>query len=127
MRLEDLKQEFPTMPEEMREMIEREVEKQVKTEQPQFRRGGRTAGKVVAASLAAVMLLGTSVYAGVRAYHLQQEKTSDYSVTVKTVGEDTADSEKAALKAPEQIPNIRMEVGYLPEGMVQTEEGKYSY
>ena len=127
MRLEDLKQEFPTMPEEMREMIEREVEKQVKTEHPQFRRGGRTAGKVVAASLAAVMLLGTSVYAGVRAYHLQQEKTSDYSVTVKTVGEDNADSEKAALKAPEQIPNIRMEVGYLPEGMVQTEEGKYSY
>ena len=127
MRLEDLKQEFPTMPEEMREMIEREVEKQVKTEQPQFRRGGRTAGKVVAASLAAVMLLGTSVYAGVRAYHLQQEKTSDYSVTVKTVGEDTADSEKAALKAPEQIPNIRMEVGYLPDGMVETEDGKYSY
>ena len=38
MRLEDMKHEFPKMPEEMRKMIEREVEKQVKTERPQFGR-----------------------------------------------------------------------------------------
>ena len=31
MRLEDMEQEFPQMPEEMRTMIEREVEKQVNT------------------------------------------------------------------------------------------------
>lgn len=128
MRLDDLKQEFPKMPEEMRAMIEREVEKQVKTEHVQFHRRKRTAGRVVAASLAAVMLFGTSVYAGVRAYRMQQEKDGDYGVKVSVAGaDDAAAGDTTAAQTPELIPNIKMEVGYLPEGMVQTEEGKYSY
>ena len=36
-------------------------------------------------------------------------------------------NEGDAAEAPVEIPNVKMEVGYLPEGMVQTEEGKYSY
>ena len=36
MRLENLKYEFPAMPEDMKEMIQQEVEKQVKTEYPRF-------------------------------------------------------------------------------------------
>ncbi len=128
MRLDDLKEEFPKMPEGMKAMIEREVEKQIKTERVQFNRRKRTAGKVVAASLAAVLLFGTSVYAGVRAYRMQQEKDGDYGVKVSVAGEDDADAgDTTVTQTPESIPNIKMEVGYLPEGMVQTEEGKYSY
>lgn len=121
MRLEDLKYEFPEMPKEMREMIEREVEKQVKTESPQFQRGRKTAGRTIAASIAAVLLFGTTVYAGVRAYRLTQEPTGVHGVEVKITGEDDT------AEAPLEISDVKMEVGYLPEGMVQTEEGKYSY
>ena len=39
MKFEDLKKDFPKMPEEMRTMIEKEVEKQVKTEQMPFATG----------------------------------------------------------------------------------------
>lgn len=127
MRLDDLRQEFPKMPEEMRAMVEQEVEKQVKTERPQFGRR-RTAVKVAAASIAAVMLFGTSVYAGVRAYRMQQEKDGDYAVKVSVASaDDTAARDTTVTQTPESIPHIKMEVGYLPEGMVQTEEGKYSY
>ena len=121
MRLEDLKNEFPAMPKEMREMIEREVEKQVKTEHPQFKRGRKAAGRTIAASIAAVMLLGTTAFAGVRAYRLRQEPTGAHGVEVKITNEDDT------VKAPAEIPAVKMEVGYLPEGMVETEEGKYSY
>ena len=78
MRLDDLKEEFPKMPEEMKAMIEREVEKQIKTERVQFNRRKRTAGKVVAASLAAVLLFGTRGFAGVRGYRMQQGKDGDF-------------------------------------------------
>lgn len=121
MRLENLKNEFPTMPKEMREMIRREVEAQVKTEHPQFKRGRKAAGRTIAASIAAVMLLGTTVFAGVRAYRLRQEPTGAHGVEVKITNEDDT------VKAPAEIPDVKMEVGYLPEGMVETEEGKYSY
>ena len=125
MRLDDLKEEFPKMPEEMKAMIEREVEKQIKTERVQFNRRKRTAGKVVAASLAAVLLFGTSVYAGVRAYRMQQEKDGDYGVKVSVAGEDDADAgDTTVTQTPESIPNQKMDVGYLPEGMVQTGVGK---
>lgn len=124
MRLDDLRQEFPKMPEEMKEMIEREVEKQVKTEHPKFNRNRRNAGRVVAASLVAVTLFGTSVYAGVRAYRMQQEKDGAYGVKVSVMADE---AEGATVQAPQAILNVKMEVGYLPEGMVETERGKYSY
>lgn len=121
MRLEDMKYEFPTMPKEMRDMIEREVEKQVNTEHPQFQRSRKAAGRTIAASIAAVMILGTTVYAGVRAYRLRQEPVGDYGMEVKITNDGNAAG------APAEIPNVKMEVGYLPDGMVETEEGKYSY
>lgn len=121
MRLENLKYEFPAMPEDMKEMIQQEVEKQVKTEYPRFQRGRKAAGRTIAASIAAVMLLGTTVFAGVRAYRLRQEPVGTHGVEVKIT------NERDAAEAPVEIPNVKMEVGYLPEGMVQTEEGKYSY
>ena len=124
MRLDDLKYEFPKMPEEMKEMIEREVEKQVKTEYPQFKKRKKLAGRTIAASVAAVMILGTTVYAGVRAYRLSQKPVGKYGVEVKISKEDSG---KDDLNAPMDIPNVKLNVGYLPERMVKTEEGKYSY
>lgn len=125
MRLEDLKYDFPKMPEEMRTMIEKEVAKQVKTERPQFRNGKRAVGKTVAASVAAVMLLGSTAVAGVGLYRMQQEKVGNYGVNVSVTGNETTAGVKS--EQPLVIPDVKMEVGYLPDGMVKTEQGKYSF
>lgn len=132
MRFEDLKHDFPKMPEEMRAMIEKEVEKQIKqTERKQTEvrksrfRGRRALGRTLAASLAAVMLCGLTVFAGAGIYRLSQEKKGEHGVSVNITG-----SESVAPDASGEdfvIPNVRMEAGYLPEGMVKTEQGKYSF
>lgn len=131
MGFEDLKYDFPKMPEEMRTMIEKEVNRQVKIEQPKFTNNKKTAGKVLAASVAAVILLGTTTFAGVSIYRLQSRQVAEHGVNVKIAdhtdqasGTDAVSAEPVKL---EDIPDVTMKVGYLPDGMVQTEEGKYSY
>ncbi len=125
MRLEDIKNEFPKMPEDMRAMVEREVEKQVKTvSTAQYKKGKRMARKMYIAALVAVMALGTTVFAGV-VYHMHSESVGKYAVQTKMEG----GPETAALdtEVSYEIPEVRMELSYLPEGMVETETGKYSY
>ncbi len=124
MRLEDMKYDFPDMPKEMRKMVEREVERQVKMEQPQFGWKRRKAGQIAAASLAAVMLCGTTVFAGVSLYRMQQEKAGAYGVNVGIFANEHAD---ALREEGLTIPKVKLEVGYLPDGMVETEQGKYSF
>ena len=65
MRIEDLQNEFPGMPERMRIMVEREVEKQLNTTETIHihRKKGRMR-KTLIAALVAVMALGTTVAAG---------------------------------------------------------------
>ena len=79
MRLEDMKQEFPNMPEDMKAMVEREVAKQIKTVKPHF-----SAAKIAIASAVAVMVMGTTVFAGVKLYpvsytHLDVYKRQEYA------------------------------------------------
>ena len=61
MNIENMEQEFPKMPQSMRDMIEKEVEKQVKIT-PQ--KGYFSLKKAVVASLAATFILGTTIFAG---------------------------------------------------------------
>lgn len=123
MRFEDMKYDFPEMPEEMRTMIETEVKKQLtaKDQRPHNKRWA--VGKTLAASIAAVMLLGTTAFAGVSIYRMQRDPVGDYGVNVKI--SETEGSQADA--APFAIPDVEMEVGYLPDGMVQTETGKYCF
>lgn len=123
MGFENLKYDFPKMPEEMRTMIEKEVKKQLNTEQPKSR-NKKAVRKTVALSLAAVMLCGLTVFAA-GIYRLQQEQIGEHGVSVNiTADGDTAEQPD---KASVVIPNVKLEIGYLPEGMVQTEPGKYSF
>ena len=143
-------------------MIEQEVEKQANIKYPKFKKAKRAAGRTLAASLAAVMLFGTTVFAGVSVYRMRQEKAGAAGVNVKitksggtqekggtaTAGNAAAAGSKAAAgnaaaegnaaaagsavdiaaaKEPRDIPYVKMEASYLPAGMVQTEQGKYSY
>ncbi len=115
MRLENLKQDFPKMPEELRERIEREVQKQIGTTKKVERRNTVIIKKSLIAAFAAVMLLATTVFAGV-IYQMRSETKGKYGVNIK-----------GSVEPAENVSTIKMEVSYLPEGMVETEDGKYSY
>ena len=60
MKLENMNQEFPKMPDAMRKMIEQEVEQQLQKKTGKFI--GR---RVMIAVLAATLALGTTAFAGV--------------------------------------------------------------
>ncbi len=115
-------------------MIEREVEKQVKTERPQFGRSRMAARRTLIASVAAVMVLGTTVFAGVGIYRMQREQVGSHGVDIKIAGGAESGGEAVGTESGADvkegtavIPDVTMEAGYLPDGMVQTEMGKYSY
>ncbi|MCU6736770.1 DUF4367 domain-containing protein [Diplocloster agilis] len=122
MRLEDMKQEFPNMPEDMKAMVEREVAKQIKTVKPHF-----SAAKIAIASAVAVMVMGTTVFAGVKLYQMNREPAGTYAVETKIQKTEGAEAGTQTQSVPAEIPAVTLETGYIPEGMIQTEEGKYSY
>ncbi|MBD5514839.1 MAG: DUF4367 domain-containing protein [Lachnospiraceae bacterium] len=87
--------------------------------------------KTIAAAIAAVMLVGTTAFAGV-AYKMHGEPVGKYAVNTKIedmnqVGAEENSSATGQTQEVVDIKNVRMEVSYLPEGMVETEDGKYSY
>ena len=80
MNIENMEQEFPKMPQSMRDMIEKEVEKQVKVT-PQ--RGYFSLKKAVVASLAATFVLGTTIFAGTKLYRMSSSPQGNYGMTNK--------------------------------------------
>lgn len=148
MRLEDIKAEFPVMPDDMRVMVKQEVEKQLKMTPAA---GGRRRGmpkKYFLVAFAAVMVMGMTVFAGsLYRMHTQDHGKYGLDVSVERDGEEgtpvmvTQDGngqenpkEQGALGAdPSQdayaIDPVKVTLSYLPEGMVQIEDdyGKYCY
>ncbi len=126
MRIEDLQNEFPGMPERMRIMVEREVEKQLNTTETIHihRKKGRMR-KTLIAALVAVMALGTTVAAGA-VYYLRSEPVGEYGMKVKTESNDIQEEGNTPESGTDILP-VKMELAYLPEGLVQTEDAKYSY
>lgn len=124
MKFEDLKYDFPKMPEEIRVMIEKEVKRQIKTQTPQLK-GRKRVKRTLAVALVAVALCGTTVFAGVGIYRMQQRKIGEHGVSVNITGEESTDDSVA--KETGRIPDVKMQAGYLPEGMVRVEAGKYCF
>lgn len=126
MRIEDLQNEFPGMPERMRIMVEREVEKQLNTTETIHihRKKGRMR-KTLIAALVAVMALGTTVAAGA-VYYLRSEPVGEYGMKVKTESNDIQEEGNTPESGTDILP-VKMELAYLPKGLVQTEDAKYSY
>ena len=120
MNIESMEQEFPKMPQSMRDMIEKEVEKQIKVT-PQ--RGYFSLKKAVVVSLAATFVLGTTIFAGTKLYRMSSSPQGDYGMTTKIEKTDAAENTENVDTAPQ----LAMKLSYLPEGMTETEEGKYSY
>ena len=148
MQLEDIKEEFPVMPEEMRAMVKREVEKQVKTASSASRRRKGMPRRYLIVAFAAVMVMGMTVFAG-SLYRMRTKDNGKYGVdiSVERDGEGTAVAEGAqnesipgnpkdqggqsdpALQEPFVIEPVKVTLSYLPEGMVRIEDdyGKYCY
>lgn len=139
MRLEDIKQEFPKMPEDMRAMVEREVERQLKQtavakhsdrnvgRKQMIKRQQWSVGKAAAVALVATMVLGTTVFAGVKLYQMHSEQEGNYGLITRIENmENTEENVQTAENM--DIPMVKMEATYLPEGMAaMEEEGIYCY
>ena len=82
MKLENMNQEFPKMPDAMRKMIEQEVEQQLQKKTSKF-----TGRRVMIAALAATLALGTTAFAGVL-YRMKSKQVGTYAV--KTTQEKEA-------------------------------------
>ena len=121
MRLEDIKREFPQTPDYIRQMIEDKVEEQLHAEQiaPFERKVNRfrmSFQKAIAVGFAAVMLMGTTVYAGVKLYQIYMEKNGTYGVQTTM---EQGNTEEGGVSV-DKVPEIEIKAGYLPDGMIQT-------
>lgn len=161
MRLENMKEEFPKMPDDIRNMIEKEVARQIKIERPDFtakqavnpktrplgteysadkplnaekqhtpiRRHTKrrlSAGKIAAAALASVMVLGSTVMAGTKLYQIYQEKVGNYGVETGFRTDNASGSSYGT--APKELSVVNITNNYLPEGMIFSDEpGKMYY
>lgn len=154
MRMEELKNEFPEMPEEMRNMIEETVQHQMASAAREETRTGRRqasgkygetqtggvkrkaaggARKTAILSFVAVLALGATVFAGSRFYEMYLEDAGQYGAkTVVHQGETekTAQQENGAVTVglQEEIPEkVDVALTYLPEGMERRgESNKYA-
>ena len=144
MRLEDMKDTFPKMPEDIKNMIEKEVAVQIKSRQEEsmdpentrqsekmeenakiikYRKKRKdTVRRMLVASMVAALALATTVGAGV-VYQMHNEKVGKYGVKTKIEGQQTAETENLGAKTD----YVELTTSYLPDGMVQTEEEKYSF
>ncbi len=131
MRLEVLKKQYPETPDFISEMLEKEVEKQIHT--PKSNGRGRkkkqvwTLGRTATAAAVACVLIGTGAYAAVNAYrnyHMNLQQQGNYSVVTGV----TADTENQTTESlSDQIPDVKIETSYIPEGMERKDERHLDY
>lgn len=126
MRLEKLKKDFPETPGFIHQMIQEEVETQLKEDKKTVRISARRVkGRILRnASVAAACILTVSaaVYAGTRVYSMYLEKQGSYKVAAKITSDNNG-----KINLPEKIHDVKIEAGYLPEGMEWEDEKHAGY
>jgi len=139
MKLENLKEEYPSMPKEIRAMIKREVAAQMenvtlidggkqktkKKEKKTIKRPWRKAS-AAAAVLAAGLVFGMTAYAGLKAYQWYTEKEGVYGLKAG-IGTNDAEGTDGTYAVPEEIPVLSVAAEYLPDGMVAASDGTTKY
>ena len=97
MRLEDMREQFPKMPESMKQMIEQEVAVQIGQEKEndnpkvvtyKKRKKKNMAHRMLVASMVAALALATTVCAGV-AYQMHNQKIGKYGLKTQIEGPQT--------------------------------------
>ena len=129
MKLEDIKKEMPKTPEMIHNRIQDEIKKQMENEQiavfPTQNAKKTKWSRTRVAAVTAVCILGvsTSAYAGSKWYAMHLEKQGTYQVATKI----SANEQSKMTAIPDEIPDVKIQAGYLPDGMEEIEEGKFSY
>lgn len=123
MRFEEMKSNIPETPEFIHEMIQKEVEKQVKqTKVVDIRMANKHKKLKIAFVAAACMAVtSTAIFAGSQWYHMQLEKNGTYSVSAKIEGEN------GSADLPKELHDIAFESAYIPEGMKWSDEYHLTY
>ena len=123
MRLDELKNDFPDIPDFVHDMIQEEVEKQVNSSNitPIQRKSkfNRSISRGAAAAAVCIIATSTVAYAGTKFYHMYLEKQGNYG-TLTTI---KSDENSEDVKLPEEIHEISVTSNYIPEGMEWIAEG----
>lgn len=123
MRLEELKNELPETPDFIHTMIQQEVTKQVKETNlipfPEKRKVLWNMGRVAVAALFCILATSTVAYAGTRLYHIYIEKQGKYGLSAKIEANEVGSNRNL----PEEVHDISISAGYIPNGMVWTDVG----
>lgn len=128
MRLDDLKKDFPETPEFIHKMVLETVEEQLEEKKKIVSISGKKKRKKrvirTAFIAAACVLTATIAYAaGSRIYQIYLEKQGSYGIEAKIEGEESGKK----LTIPEKIDKVKIEPGYIPEGMEWNDEYHIQY
>lgn len=107
MNREEMKREFPAMPEDIRAMIEKEVKKQVNVPARKI----RPVRKIALIAAAAVLLMTSALAVGTAVLRFRVEPVGEYGLTVGIEAGEQGESEKS------RLPLSAVEATWLPEGM----------
>lgn len=107
MNREEMKREFPAMPEDIRAMIEKEVKKQVNVPVRKL----RPVRKIALIAAAAVLLMTSALAVGTAVLRFRVEPVGEYGLTVGIEAGEEGESEKS------RLPLSAVEATWLPEGM----------
>lgn len=125
-----LDENIPRMPEEMRKMVENKVNEKIKVTNAGHRFSGK---RLMIATVAAVLLCGSTVFAAVSIYKMNAEKVGNYGLkisvtaaegTTEGIAEGTTEGTIEAFN-PDDIQNMKLVPGYIPAGMTAGPDGKY--
>ena len=129
MKLDDVKKDIPETPEFIHQMVLDEVKKQVGKNEVVVDLSEKSKKRnwkgihVAAVAVACIIGGSTIIYAGTKLYEIIMEKQGKYSVETK-IEKDTTSEEKGL---PEEMKEVTIETGYIPEGMEWRDEIHISY
>ena len=136
MKLENLRDVFPDIPENISKMIENEVAVQMKNQDHNpgtdggriharpVMRSRRSLKRIAVIAAAAVLVLSTGVFAGAKIYKWHISKDDTYSIKATLISEDT---NSRSLDVPDNVPELEISFTELPENFAQDRSDPLKY
>lgn len=136
MKLENLRDVFPDIPENISKMIENEVAVQMKNQDHNtgtdggniharpVMRSRRSLKRIAVIAAAAVLVLSTGVFAGAKIYKWHISKDDTYSIKATLISEDT---NSRSLDVPDKVPELEISFTELPENFAQDRSDPLKY
>ena len=127
MRLDGLKNDLPETPNFIHNIIQEEVTRQTKTTNIIPMKAPNKLkwkiGRVAAVALIGIMGTSVAAYAGTKLYYMYLEHRGQYSVATGI----NVDEGTKKIQLPEEIHDIEISAGYIPDGMEWMDDYKLNY